>query len=140
MELKKISVPQTLDECTARPALVLQLSSWADNLKVWGNRIFCVLVIIGLIVSISAAAVDDPYWVKKNGHYVEVAFELSVFFASCFTWAVYSVVEYGFFTIIETLIRALTSIVYSSHVAAVAELFQAALLQKEKGEQSESEQ
>ena len=140
MDLKKISVPQTLDECTARPALVLQLSSWADNLKVWGYRIFWAIVIIGLIVSISAAAVDDPYWVKKNGDYVEVTFEWGVFFVSCFTWAVYSVAEYGIYTIIETLLRALTSIVYSSHVAAVAELFQAALLQKEKGEQSESKQ
>jgi len=139
MELKKISVPQTLDECTEKPALVLQLSSWADNLKVWGYRIFCALVIIGLIVSISAAVSTELYY-GYYGSRTEYSFEWSVFFVSCFTWAVYSVAEYGIYTIIETLLRALTSIVYSSHVAAVAELFQAALLQKEKGELSESKQ
>lgn len=127
MELKKISVPQTLDECTEKPALVLQLSSWAESLTVWDFLIFCVIVIIGLIVSLSAA-------------YVEDTFEWGVFFVSCFTWAVYSAAELGTCIIIETLLRALTSIVYSSHVAAVAELFQAALLQKEIGEQSENKQ
>ena len=131
MELKKLSVPQTLDECTKRPALVLQLSNWADDLKVWGLRIFCAIVIIGLIVSISAAAVDDPYWVEKNGHYVEVTLEWSVFFVSCFTWAVYSVAEYGIFTIIETLLRALTSIVYSCEITASTALYQANKLLEE---------
>lgn len=107
-------MPQTLSDCIKPDPTVTNLHLWAERLENWGHSLFCIIVFIGLVASISDAALaaDEAY------HDEEVIAFICSFAVSAFPWALYAFLEYCAYHAIALLISALACITQNTIITA----------------------
>ena len=110
-------IPKSLAECHQPDATATNLHFWAERLERWGQRLFIVLIIAGIISTV----LDTMAMIDVNDDMV-----LSVFITSAITWALYAFIEYCTYHVLALLISALASITQSTIISANVALYEAA--------------
>ena len=109
-------IPKTLAECTQRDATVTNLHIWAERLESWGQILFVILIIIGIISTITdtvtMADIDE-----------DMAFMTCI--TSAITWGIYAFIEYCAYHVLALLISALASITQNTIISANVALYEA---------------
>lgn len=113
---KDKKIPQTLSECTRADDTVSNLHIWSERLENWGQVLFVILIIVGIISTISAtiemADVDE-----------DLVF--STLIGSAASWSLYAFIEYCAYHVLALLISALASITQHTIITANVALFEA---------------
>ena len=115
MEEKRI--PNSLAECTRCNETVTNLYSWAERLENWGEKLFVVLIIIGILSTI----VNTVNIIEVDEDLVFVTAVTSII-----TWAIYAFIEYCTYHVLALLISALANITQNTIITANVALFDAA--------------
>ena len=109
-------IPKTLSECTSPDATASNLHYWSEKLENWGQILFVILIIIGIISTIvdtvNMADIDE-----------DMAFATCI--TSAITWALYAFIEYCAYHVLALLISALASITQNTIISANVALYEA---------------
>ena len=112
----KKQIPKTLSECTSPDATASNLHYWSEKLENWGQILFVILIIIGIISTI----VDTVNMADINE---DMAFATCI--TSAITWALYAFIEYCAYHVLALLISALASITQNTIISANVALYEA---------------
>lgn len=112
-------MPQTLSDCVQPDPTVSNLHLWTERLENWGHILFCIIVVIGLLVSfyVASLAADEAYSDEKV-----IAFVFA-FFLTALPWALCAFLEYCGYHATALLISALACITQSTMISANVALF-----------------
>ena len=113
----KKQIPKTLSECVSPDATATNLHYWSEKLENWGQILFVILIIIGIISTI----VDTVNMSDVNE---DMAF--ATFLSSAITWALYAFIEYCAYHVLALLISALASITQNTIISANVALYESA--------------
>lgn len=107
-------MPQTLSDCVQPDPTVSNLHLWTERLENWGHILFCIIVVIGLLVSfyVASLAADEAYSDEKV-----IAFVFA-FFLTALPWALCAFLEYCGYHATALLISALACITQSTIITA----------------------
>ena len=107
-------IPQTLSDCVQPNPTVSNLHLWAERLENWGHILFCIIVVIGLLVSfyVASLAADEAYGSEEG---IAFVFAFSV---SALAWALCAFLEYCGYHAIALLISALACITQNTMITA----------------------
>ncbi len=102
-------IPKTLNECIRTDSTVSNLHAWAERLERWGETLFVILIVVGVIATIiEAAALVD---VNEDMIFPTIV-------TSIITWGLYAFIEYCAYHVIALLISALASITQHTMISA----------------------
>ena len=110
-------IPTSLNECTQEDATVSNLHTWAKRLENWGQILFVILIIIGIISTIAET-------INMADINEDMAFMTCI--TSAITWGLYAFIEYCAYHVLALLISALASITQNAIISANVALYQAA--------------
>lgn len=110
------SIPETLNECLTPDGTVSSLRLWAERLETWGQRLFGLLIIVGIITTIMKVypLIDD----------VDTENILPALITSLVPWGLYAIIEYCTYQVLAVLIRALASITHHTMITANVALYE----------------
>lgn len=116
-------VPKTLNDCIKPDGVSSNLWIWAERLEKWGSSLFVLIIIFGIINTISTG-VTTYQEIDILGD-EDAATRATVFAVSTslFTYALYACLEYFAYHAIALLIGALASIVQNTNVSANLALY-----------------
>ena len=109
-------IPKTLSECTRPDATASNLHHWSEKLENWGQILFALIVVFGIIATI----VETVNMVDINE---DMAFATAI--TSAATWALYAFIEYCAYHVLALLISALASITQNTIISANVALYEA---------------
>lgn len=108
-------VPKDLKECLRSDSTVTNLHNWAERLENWGQILFVIIVIVGVITTIiSTVEMAD----------VNEDLMFTTFLSSAITWALYAFIEYCAYHVLALLISALATITQNVIISANVALFE----------------
>ena len=107
-------IPKSLKECYEQDSVTRSLCQWSERLKSWGSKVLVVLIIIGIISTISEVI---------EAMQIDGSLAIFVAVASAITWGLYAFIEYCVYNVLALFIRALASIVYNSQITANVSLY-----------------
>lgn len=117
-------VPKSLAECMEYDTFAEQISNWSKRVEQFGKCIFIILIITGVILSITGSYVETT----SSGYlsvYYDTEFSGSLFLTNIVTWGIYSLIEYCVYHAIALLLGALATIVQNTKVTASVSLYEA---------------
>ena len=110
-------IPKNLEECTSPDLTATNLHHWSEKLENWGQILFIILIVIGIISTI----IDTINMADINE---DMAF--ATFLTSAITWALYAFIEYCTYHVLALLISALASITQNTIISANVALYESA--------------
>lgn len=120
-------IPKSIDDCTKPDKTSRDLWLWCERLEKWGKILFWIIIISGIILSITSAIQISK--VTKGIYYTytdtETSFSFVIFITSLLDTALYALIEYCTYHVIALLIGALASIVQNSKITANVALYAA---------------
>ncbi len=108
-------VPKNLKECLRSDATVTNLHNWAERLENWGQILFVIIVIVGVITTIA----NTVAMVDRDEDMMFVTF-----LTTGITWALYAFIEYCTYHVLALLISALATITQNTIISANVALFE----------------
>lgn len=117
MSSSEKKVPKSLKECYATDNVSSHLWSWSNWLELWGRRVFGILIIVGIILTIGEAIIAAD------------AYEDLVFLSmisSLITWGWYAFLEYCAYHVLSLIIASLATIVQNTRITANVALYNVA--------------
>lgn len=125
----KTTIPKSLSECTKPNATVDNLHSWSEKLEKWGKILFVVILILGVIVTVTEMIKTQELrqeYRHAMEEYVELPSEVEILFNKLLTWGFYALLEYCAYHVLALLISALAFITQSTNISANVALYVAA--------------
>ena len=119
-------VPTSLKECYESDTLSQTLWKWSDWLKIWGRRVFLLLIVVGAAFTLSD--VIDPV-----GFYGS---PFLVLIRNILGWGLYAFLEFCAYNILSFLLSALASVVENTKITANVALYNAAKKEGILGEEA----
>ena len=108
-------IPQTLHDCINPDSTVTNLHFWAERLENWGQILFGVLIVAGVISTIiDAIAASD----------IDEGMVFPTIITSILTWGLYAFIEYCAYHVLALLISALATITQNTIISANVALFE----------------
>lgn len=127
----KKAVPHKLDDCIKPDNVSTNLWTWCERLENWGKILFIIILICGIIATISTAVETYQLFDEFSGYsermLLEYGIELpSLFESICLSllrWALYAFLEYCAYHVLALLIGALATITQNSAITANIALY-----------------
>ena len=110
-------IPKSLNECVVSNATVDNLHLWAERLENWGNILLVILIIIGIVTTVSETL--QMYELNEE-------LTLVTCITSLLSWGLYAFLTYCATHAIALLISALANITQNTLVSANVALYEAA--------------
>ncbi len=124
-------IPKNMEDCIKPDSVSSSLWGWCERLEKWGKILFWVLIIGGLILSISTSIVEKEVVVEEATYWSEAeteirkTFDLEIFIPLLLETALYAFLEYCAYHIFALLIGTLASIVQNTKISANIALYRA---------------
>jgi len=115
-------IPRNLDECAQPDTTASNLHYWSERLENWGQRLFVILIIIGVFSTIA---------VMFNMSDIDDGEGFMICITTAVTWGLYAFIEYCAYHVLALLISALASITQNTIIAANVALYNASINQTE---------
>lgn len=125
-------IPKDLKDCYKTDSTTQNLWIWCERLETCGKILFWILIIGGLIFSISTSIVEKEVIVEEATFWREAetelreTFDFEIFIPLLFETALYSFIEYCAYHVLALLISSLASIVQHTKITANIALYNSA--------------
>ena len=125
----KKEIPKNMEDCIKPDSVSSNLWGWCEWLEKWGKILFWVLIVGGLILSISTSIVEKEVVVREATYWSEAetelrkTFDFEIFIPLLLETALYAFLEYCAYHILALLIGALASIVQNTKISANVALY-----------------
>ncbi len=122
-------IPKNMDDCIKPDSVSTNLWVWCERLEKWGKILFWILLIGGLILSISSSIVEKEVIIREATYWsdaeteVRTTFDFELFIPLLLDTALYAFLEYCAYHIIALLVGALASIVQNTKISANVALY-----------------
>lgn len=127
-QIKK-EIPRSVDDCIKPDLVSTNLWEWCEWIEKWGKILFWVLLIGGLVLSISGSIVEKQVVVKEATRWSEAekeirtTFDFERFIPLLLDTILYAFLEYCVYHVIALLIGALASVVQNTRISANVALY-----------------
>ena len=125
----KKQIPKNMEDCIKPDSVSTNLWVWCERLEKLGKFLFWILLIGGLILSISSSIVEKEVIVREATYWsdaeteVRTTFDFELFISLLLDTVLYAFLEYCAYHIIALLIGALASIVQNAEISANVALY-----------------
>lgn len=112
------TVPKNLSECITPDATTTNLHHWAERLENWGKILFFILIVVGIITTITDTITVANSPVEDSA--------VGTFISTAISWGLYAFIEYCAYHVLALLISALASITQNTIISANVALYDTA--------------
>lgn len=125
-------IPKNFKECYETDNVTQNLWIWCERLEKWGKILFWVLIVGGLILSISTSIVEKEVVVREATYWGEAetelrkTFDFEIFIPLLLETALYAFLEYCAYHILALLVGSLATIVQHTKITANITLYNSA--------------
>lgn len=122
-------IPKSFKDCYKTDGLTQNLWLWCERLENWGKILFWVLIVGGLILSISTSIVEKEVVVREATYWSEAetelrkTFDFEIFIQLLLETALYAFLEYCAYHILALLVGSLATIVQHTKITANISLY-----------------
>jgi len=121
-------VPASFEECYKPDKVSEAIYDWSIGVKNWGYVLLAILILVGLVLSITGSFVTYTEMAGPSYDRYEVTreeFDVGLFLTNIFTWVIYAFVEFCVCKAVSLLLAALASIVRSNRITSNIALYNA---------------
>jgi len=125
-------IPKSFKDCYKTDGITQNLWLWCERLEKWGKILFWVLIVGGLILSISTSIVEKEVVVEEATYWSEAetelrkTFDFEIFIPLLLETALYAFLEYCAYHILALLVGSLATIVQHTKITANITLYNSA--------------